>query len=143
MKSGKNVDGYERLKIGNNIRKWRGIKGIKQKDLAASMKLSEAAISNFENDLSDITLSQMEDISLILDVSVENLFSDPQDNLLTKTYIATNTENQNGQVMDASLLYALIGTLQKKDEQIKDVLNTVMYKMDKISGDRTRSMHSS
>jgi transcriptional regulator with XRE-family HTH domain len=59
MKSRKNVDGYERLKIGNNIRKWRGIKGIKQKDSAASMKLSEAAISNFENDLSDITLSQM------------------------------------------------------------------------------------
>ena len=74
MKTKKNIDGYERLKIGSNIRKWRTLKDIKQKDLAESLKLSEAAISNLENDLTDITLSQLEDISLAIDIPVETLF---------------------------------------------------------------------
>ena len=57
MKKKNNVGGYERIKIGTNIRKWRGIKDMKQKDLASALRMSEAAISNIENDLTDVTLS--------------------------------------------------------------------------------------
>ena len=39
MKKRNNIAGYERIKIGSNIRKWRNIKEIKQKDLASSMRL--------------------------------------------------------------------------------------------------------
>jgi len=131
MKKKNNVGGYERLKIGTNIRKWRGIKDMKQKDLASALRMSEAAISNIENDLTDVTLSQLEDIAVTLDVEVEKLFTDPQEAIENINYNATS-ENKNQLVMDSALVYALIGSIQKKDDQLKDVLDSVMFTMDKF-----------
>ena len=131
MKKKNNVGGYERLKIGTNIRKWRGIKDMKQKDLASALRMSEAAISNIENDLTDVTLSQLEDIAVTLDVEVEKLFTDPQEAIENINYNATS-ENKNQLVMDSALVYALIGSIQKKDDQLKDVLDNVMFTMDKF-----------
>jgi len=138
MKTKKNIEGYERLKIGSNIRKWRTLKDIKQKDLAESLKLSEAAISNLENDLTDITLSQLEDISLAINIPVETLFLDPQEQVQIKSSPAGKTEHAIPQAMDTSLLYALIGSIQRKDEQIREVLDKVLIKMDKPA--RSKSM---
>lgn len=131
MKKKNNVGGYERIKIGTNIRKWRGIKDMKQKDLASALRMSEAAISNIENDLTDVTLSQLEDIAVTLDVEVEKLFTDPQEAIENINYNATS-ENKNQLVMDSALVYALIGSIQKKDDQLKDVLDSVMFTMDKF-----------
>lgn len=130
MKTKKNIDGYERLKIGSNIRKWRTLKDIKQKDLAESLKLSEAAISNLENDLTDITLSQLEDISLAIEVPVETLFVDPQEQMQLKAAQSAKGDVV-GTAMDTSLVYALIGSIQRKDEQIKEVIDKVLLQIDK------------
>ncbi len=129
MKQKNNAGGYERMRIGSTIRKWRNIKEVKQKDLAASLRMSEAAISNIENDLTDVTLSQIEDIALTLDITIEQLFSDPQDALSTNTY--SNNDPKNQTVMERELIYALIGSIEKKDEQLKEVFNNVMYTMKK------------
>lgn len=133
MKKEKNASGYARLRIGSNIRKWRNIKEIKQKDLAAALRLSEAAISNIENDITDVTLSQIEDISVTLDVPVEYLFSDPQETFSELTYSSGNAEPKNQLVMDKELLYTIIGSLQKKDEQLKDVVQQVLFTMKNIT----------
>ena len=130
MKQKNNAGGYERMRIGSTIRKWRNIKEVKQKDLAASLRMSEAAISNIENDLTDVTLSQIEDIALTLDITIEQLFSDPQDALSTNTY--SNNDPTNQMVMERELIYALIGSIEKKDEQLKEVFNNVMYTMKKL-----------
>lgn len=130
MKQKNNAGGYERMRIGSTIRKWRNIKEVKQKDLAASLRMSEAAISNIENDLTDVTLSQIEDIALTLDITIEQLFSDPQDALSTNTY--SNNDPKNQTVMERELIYALIGSIEKKDEQLKEVFNNVMYTMKKL-----------
>jgi transcriptional regulator with XRE-family HTH domain len=53
--------------------------------------MSEAAVSNLENDLTDITLSQLEDIAIVLDIEVEHLFSDPQE-MVEKKYSADEQE---------------------------------------------------
>lgn len=132
MKSNLNVGGYERVKIGNNIRKWRAMNDIKQKDLANALKMSEAAVSNIENDMSEITLSQLEDIAITLEIEIEHLFSDPHDVIKEKNYSNATLAEKN-EVMDKELLYALIGSIQKKDEQLKYVIDNVMYKMDNIS----------
>jgi len=129
MKQKNNAGGYERMRIGSTIRKWRNIKEIKQKDLAAALRMSEAAISNIENDLTDVTLSQIEDIAVTLDITIEKLFSDPQDALSINTY--SNNDPKNQTVMERELIYALIGSIEKKDEQLKEVFNNVMYTMDK------------
>jgi len=120
MKKKNNAGGYERIKVGSNIRKWRSIKEVKQKDLAHGLRLSEAAVSNLENDLTDITLSQLEDIAIVLDIEVEQLFSDPQE-MVEKKY--TDAEQEKKFVMEPEWIYALIGSIQKKDEQIKTVLD--------------------
>jgi transcriptional regulator with XRE-family HTH domain len=120
MKKKNNAGGYERIKIGTNIRKWRSIKEMKQKDLAHGLRMSEAAVSNLENDLTDITLSLLEDIAIVLDIELEQLFSDPQE-MVEKNYSATEQDKKF--VMEPEWIYALIGSIQKKDEQLKTVLD--------------------
>ena len=128
-----NVGGYDRIKIGSNIRKWRSIKDIKQKDLASAIKLSEAAISNMENNLTDITMSQLEDIAITLEIELDQLFKDPQETINEKKYTTLENEGSQTRVMDKELVYALIGSIQKKDEQLKSVIDNVMHNMNKIS----------
>ena len=123
MKKKNNAGGYERIKVGSNIRKWRSIKDVKQKDLASGLRMSEAAVSNLENDLTDITLSQLEDIAIVLDIEVEQLFTDPQE-VVNKNYASTEQEKKF--MMEPEWIYALIGSIQKKDEQIKTVLDNII-----------------
>src|SRR6187399_805070 len=79
MKKRNYSDKEYKLKIGSNVHKWRNLKSIKQKELASSLNLSEAAISNIENDITDISLRQLEDIASAIDISVEQLLNDPQE----------------------------------------------------------------
>jgi transcriptional regulator with XRE-family HTH domain len=66
------------LKIGSSTRKWRHIKGIKQKHLARLLHLSAAAVSNIENDITVPSLRQVEDIARCLDISIEMLLYGPE-----------------------------------------------------------------
>lgn len=117
-----------KIKIGGNIRKWRNLKGIKQKQLANALDLSEAAISNIENNLTDVTLSQLEDISMGLDVPVEQLFCDPQE-----TY--SNAAKQPlalphaAPEADKELMNAVIHSMQRKDEQLQTIMQNVLHTM--------------
>lgn len=133
MKKKSNVSGYDRLRVGSNIRKWRSIKEMKQKDLAAALRMSEASISNIENNLTDVTLSQLEDISVVLDIPVEHLFSDPQESLSGNNYILSKEAERNTLVMDKEMIYAIIGSIQKKDEQLQTVMQNVLFTMKKIT----------
>ena len=135
MKRKNNVDYADRLKIGGNIRKWRNIKEVKQKELAASLHLSEAAISNIENDITDVTLSQLENISITLDVPVEQLFTDPQETLRSGTvYASAEGVEKNQMVMDKEVLYAILDSMQKKDQQMQHVLQNLLLTMKKVFG---------
>ena len=118
MKTTQNIEGYERIKIGSHIRKWRNIKDLKQKELAKALRVSEAAISNMENDLTDITLSQIEDISIALNVPFEDLFTDPQEAI--HKYSEQTKEVKTSQVMEKDLIYALLGSIQKKEQQFEE-----------------------
>ena len=129
MKKKLNAGGYERIRIGSHIRKWRSIKDMKQKDLAAALKMSEATLSNIENDFTDISLSHLEDIAIVLDIPVENLFTDPQDNIAVNNRAYKTGDGPVRQFMDKDLIYALIGSIQKKDEQLTFVLDNVMDKL--------------
>jgi transcriptional regulator with XRE-family HTH domain len=73
------------LVIGNNIRRWRELKGIKQEQLAGDIGITKAALSNIENNKADINLHRIEDIAKCLDIDVMNLFKNPLDLLPTPT----------------------------------------------------------
>ena len=68
--------------IGANIRKWRELKGIKQEQLANSLGITKAALSNMENNKADISLHRMEDIANYLGLEVIKLFTNPLDLIL-------------------------------------------------------------
>lgn len=74
----KKKDGDYKFKIGDNVRKWRTVQGVKQKELAARLNMSEAAVSNIENDISVPTLHHVEDIAAALGITISILLMDPQ-----------------------------------------------------------------
>lgn len=132
MKSKNNIDGYERLRIGSNIRKWRSMKEMKQKELATALRMSEAAVSNMENDLTDFSLSQLEDIALALEIEIGQLFCDPQEKLVEMKNLKTGNELSNSVVMDKDLVYALIGSIKQKDEHIQHTLQNMSNTLEKF-----------
>ena len=129
MKTKMNIGGYERLKIGANIRKWRNIKEVKQKDLAMSLRMSEAAVSNMENDQTDLSLSQLEDIALALDLSLDKLFTDPQEVLSVSSLNPATVENNGQLLMEKEMIYSIIGSMQKKEDHLKSVMESVLETM--------------
>ncbi len=137
MKKKNETAGQNRLKIGANIRKWRNIKDIKQKDLAAALRLSEAAISNIENDLTDVTLSQLEDISGTLDIPVEQLFSDPQETLSYSANVHEPAPRYQT-FQDKELLNAMLASMQKKDEQLQVIMQNVLHTMTALIQDEKK-----
>lgn len=71
-----------RLLIGQNIRKWRELRGVKQDSLALQLGITKAALSNIENNKTDINLHRIEDIATCLELETMKLFCDPLDLLL-------------------------------------------------------------
>lgn len=119
-----------KFRIGSNIRKWRNIKDIKQKDLASALHISEAAVSNIENDVSNITLGQLEEISIALNVSIEQLLSDPQDKFRIPT-ANSNAEKEDKELLllDKELLNAVIASMEKKDQQLQVIMQHFIHAM--------------
>ena len=129
MKRNKNSAAYK-FKIGSNIRKWRNIKDIKQKDLASALQISEAAVSNIENDVTNITVGQLEEISIALNVSLEQLLSDPQDKL--RAVSADQTNNEENQYLNKELLNAFVTSLEKKDQQLQAIMQNFIHAMNSL-----------
>lgn len=72
------------VEVGNNIRKWRTLKGFKQDFLASELEISKVAISRIETGKTDIPLNRLFQIASALDIKIELLFSDPFAILLAK-----------------------------------------------------------
>ena len=111
---------------------------MKQKDLANALQLSEAAISNIENDLTDVSLSQLEDISYALNIPVEKLFSDPQDSFVLNEILPPYQAERNQPFMDKELLNAMLNSLQKKDEQLQSIMQNVLHTMSALLQDEKK-----
>ena len=67
-----------RIRIGQHIRMWRDLKGIKQQELAGKIGITSAALSQIENDVAAVTLHRLEDIADALGLKPEQLFAGPQ-----------------------------------------------------------------
>jgi transcriptional regulator with XRE-family HTH domain len=67
------------LSIGNNIRKWRNLKGVKQIDLARQIDVSKTTLSKIENDKQQASIPRLQKIATCLKIKTTHLFSDPSD----------------------------------------------------------------
>lgn len=72
------------IKVGNNIRKWRTLKGIKQEVLAEELEISKVSISKIETGKTDVPLRRLFDIASALEIDIQMLFEDPGDILFPK-----------------------------------------------------------
>ncbi len=119
-----------KFKIGGYIRKWRNIKDIKQKDLAAALQISEAAVSNIENDLTNITVGQLDEISIALNISIEQLLTDPQEKYkIPPANINSMIVKEDQQMLDKELLNAIIVSMEKKDQQMQVIMQNFLHAM--------------
>ena len=65
--------------IGNNIRKWRILKGFKQIDFAKQIHISKSTLSKIENDKQGVGLSRLQQMAECLKIKTTQLFIDPSD----------------------------------------------------------------
>lgn len=71
--------------IGNNIRKWRIIKGFKQIDFAKQIDISKSTLSKIENDKQEVGLTRLRQMADCLQIKTTQLFIDPSDLLPSST----------------------------------------------------------
>lgn len=122
-----------RFRVGSNIRKWRNLKDIKQKELASELRLSEAAVSNIENDITNITLSQLEDISIALNVSIDQLLSDPADDRGSYTlHSRAGGQKDEYKLLEKEFFNAVIASLEKKDQQLQTIMQQFLYTINEM-----------
>ena len=83
------------MRIGQHIRMWRDLKGIKQQELAGKLGITSAALSQIENDVAALTLHRMEDIADALGLKPEQLFAGPQQLPATMNNTENGVENKD------------------------------------------------
>lgn len=73
----KSDNNYVYYLVGKNIRKYRKLKGLKQRELADKCSLSEGFISDIEsNTFRIISLNTLYHIAKVLDIHIMLLFQD-------------------------------------------------------------------
>ena len=76
----KSDNNYVYYLVGKNIRKYRKLKGLKQRELAEKCSLSEGFISDIEsNTFRTISLNTIYLIYRVLDIHIMLLFQDLED----------------------------------------------------------------
>ncbi len=117
-----------KTKIGANVRKWRDLRGLKQKDLAEKVNYSESTISNIENDISILNIHQMEDIADALEINILQLFSEPK--VMHNTFNESphsigNIETQQNH-SDKDVLQIMLEQIDKKDELLHSFIKEII-----------------
>lgn len=75
--------------VGQNIKKYRNLKGWTQDELSKKIGKSRTAVNHYENDYSDPPFSIVEKIAKVLEVSILDLLKGEGDNIaLVKRKIA-------------------------------------------------------
>jgi len=77
------------MNIGTNIRKVRDLKGFSQEFMANRLTISQRQYSRIENNETELTLSKLETISDVLEVSIEQLLGFDDQHIF-------NNNNQQG-----------------------------------------------
>ena len=109
--------------IGNKIKALRELKNLSQDYMAKQLDISQKAYSNIENDITEITINRLENISKILGVSMtqilnlneENIFQNNQNESKNNYTVNNNHANFQKELYDKIIAEkdAHIKTLQE------------------------------
>ena len=83
-----------RQTIGQNIRKYRQQRKIKQKDLAAALGVNSSAVSNWETGVNSIDIEALVRISELLEVSLDTLYGVQKEDPFFEKYALLNEQGR-------------------------------------------------
>jgi transcriptional regulator with XRE-family HTH domain len=109
-----------KMNVGENIRIWREIKGLKQDELARRLDIASPTLSNIENGVSKPNTDMLEDIADALGIEVNQLLTNPQ-----QTFTFTNSPQSNGVIYGNS-------TQQNVDKTMMERMITIMERMTEL-----------
>lgn len=110
------------MKIGDNIREIREKeKNLKQEDVAKALGITTKAYSNIENNVADITLTRLYELSEIFDVAPEYILNYQDKSTFTNHF--NNYEGNNGvNIMYQGCNADQVKTLEKQLKESKERL---------------------
>ena len=71
------------MTLGQKLKKLRTDKGLTQKDLADQLHVTFQTVSKWESDINEPDFSTLKELSKILDCSIEYLFSDESEKVVS------------------------------------------------------------
>lgn len=104
--------------IGNKIRDLRLAKGLKTKELADLIGVDQSTISKIETDKALPSLPTLESICEVLDVSLQDIFTDLESNLAREVAAPYGLESEA-----AKVLKGFIKLSEKERQIILDLIN--------------------
>ncbi len=115
------------MKVGENIRKIRELRGIKQDDLATMLGITQTAYSKIERNETDLTLPRLSQIADKLGVKEEDiLFWDPStvfNNSTIHSYYNSGTFYNQGLTEKEKALYDRL--LESKEQEIVSLKKSI------------------
>lgn len=82
------------MNIGSKIKSIRELKNYTQSHMAKELGLSQKAYSNIETNITDITVSRLEEIAKVLDVSLTQILNLSEENIFQNIF-NNRDESQN------------------------------------------------
>lgn len=136
------------MEIGNNIRKYRKLKGLTQKELALSIGLTAPTITKYENNslkpdiqtlikistTLGITLQQLVDVSLIVNAQKMEIYNLIEEILFNLDYCITDNFDDDTITLQYNNSSFKI-TRDKLDKLEEDIVDYIEYKMSKLQKD--------
>lgn len=114
-------------KIGNRIRKIRELRNYTQKHMADQLGISQKAYSNIENDETDLSISRLSQIALILDLEIIDILNFDKKEILKGHYNIQRGNNNTFRIDPIEKIEELYERLLQIKEQeitfLKKLLN--------------------
>jgi transcriptional regulator with XRE-family HTH domain len=96
--------------VGTNIKLWRERKSIKQEVMAKTLGISTVALSNIENNKSDITISRLVQIANTLEINPSILLSSGT----SQYFVFNNCEYTDNEINHNSIPEELLAVIIEK-----------------------------
>lgn len=99
--------------IGSKIRKLRELKNYTQEYMADRIGVGQSSYARFEKDDSDITISKLQQIADILEISIHDILDFNKSFFLNNTSTNSNFNSPNSTVNDLKLVEEIIKSKDK------------------------------
>jgi transcriptional regulator with XRE-family HTH domain len=114
-------------KIGDNLRLWLSLKGIKQSNLATHLKISNSAMSQIISNKIGVDLNRKKEIAKLLEIEPSLLDSSP-----LQVFNFNNCKSETGGNTGVQNVYNSDSQLGKQVDVVIKALNSLVVLLEKL-----------